>query len=86
LVEPDPEASHVFEIRLIKAGYFEGAFKYRKGIIIKGRKCFEVREGFPCITIGSYKSGVGDIKYSILLSTCKDYEITSLTDEIQFQK
>lgn len=65
---------NLFKIKLAKAGYLE---KFSKEYIlrynIRMEELFKIREGFPRIV--RLDNGLGDLKYSIQISSCKDFEV-----------
>lgn len=65
-----------FKAKLYEVGYFEyQADLYNDtGYFIRQDAFYRVRDNFPRIQENEIRSGVGDVKYSIVLSQCKDYE------------
>lgn len=65
-----------FKAKLYEAGYFEyQADLYNDtGYFIRQDAFYRVRDNFPRIQENEIRSGVGDVKYSIVLSHCSDYE------------
>lgn len=75
-IKKDPIASFQFQIKLAKYGYNEiHADKYTIGFSVFEMKFFEVREGFPRLLQGNLPDGVGDLKYSVVVSACTPFEI-----------
>jgi len=75
LLENDGKASSIFESSLIEAGYLDfDADKYSKQYTIRSREVFDVRNGFPRII--SVPPGVGDLRYTVMISACKPFEKT----------
>jgi hypothetical protein len=72
----DAIASTRFRAKLYEAGYFEHqADLYNDtGYFIRQDEFYRVRDNFPRIQENEIRSGVGDVKYSIVLSHCNDYE------------
>lgn len=68
-------AVSIFNIYLNHAGYLDEHDKYYmdSGYIPEREYFYKIRTGFPRII--SLPSGVGDIKYSIVLSSCTDFEV-----------
>ena len=64
-----------FKAKLFEAGYFEHqASLYESiGYYIRQDNFYLVENDFPRIQEGEIRNGVGDIKYSIILSQCQDY-------------
>jgi len=62
-------------IQIIKYGLLPEDFtKYQTGYNVLQRQYFVVEEGFPRIII--CPEGVGDLKYSITVNTCHEFELT----------
>lgn len=75
-LQEDPFATFQFQIKLAKYGYNEiHAEKYTTGFSLFEMRFFEVVEGFPRLLQGNLPDGVGDLKYSIVVSSCTPYEI-----------
>jgi hypothetical protein len=68
---------HEFEEQLFKAGYLDKyRFKYEaSGYTDRAISIFLVRENFPRIVEKDLKSGVGDVQYSIDLSSCVPFKV-----------
>lgn len=65
----------IFENKLIKSGYLKiHEKKYMSAFIIEKIELFKIRDGFPRII--TLPKGTGDIKYSILISSCMDYQVS----------
>lgn len=75
LLENDGKAGSIFESKLVEAGYLDSdAVNYPKQYSIRNREIFDVRNGFP--RIKSIPSGVGDLRYTVIISACKPFEKT----------
>jgi hypothetical protein len=64
-----------FKFKLLEAGYFEH-HKYiyeDTGYYVRKNQFFKVENEFPRIEESEIRDGVGDIKYSIILSLCDNY-------------
>ncbi len=63
---------------LLEAGYLEGqAGKlYTANYSLRHSACFRVAEGFPRLLERDLPAGVGDVKYSIEVSSLKPFEVT----------
>lgn len=62
-------------VQIIKYGLLPEDFdKYQTGYNVLNRQYFEVKDGFPRIIV--CPEGVGDLKYSITVNTCKEFEIS----------
>lgn len=67
-----------FKSKLIEAGYFE---KHKNqysemGYFSRNEVFYKVENEFPRIEEAEIRNGVGDVKYSIIISQCSDYIIT----------
>lgn len=71
------DARTKFKSLLISAGYFDHhRTSYESdGYAVRGTTLFDVREDFPRIEEKDLRSGVGNVKYSILTAGCDDYRI-----------
>ncbi len=79
----DSIALYRFEIQIAKSGYDKNWENlYKTGFSISNVSFYDVVEGFPCITQQGLVEGIGDIKYSIMVSACTQYRI----EEQQFTK
>lgn len=77
-IEDDPIATFHFQIKLTKYGYNEKYVeKYKLGFSLDTVKFFEVTEGFPRLLQHNLPNGIGDLKYSVVVSACSPYEITT---------
>lgn len=74
-VSSSPGAGQLFDRNLIMAGYLDlHSLNYSAGYIIRSEELFLVGENFPCIT--RMPPGTGDLKYSLLISSCRDFQVT----------
>ena len=68
----------LFQIKLAKYGFNEvHGDKYTIGFSIQEMKFFEIVEEFPRILQRNLPDGIGDLKYSIVVSACNPFEIRS---------
>lgn len=75
-IQDDPIATFQLQIKLAKYGYNEAlAEKYTVGFSLFDMKFFEVVEGFPRLLQRNLPDGVGDLKYSVVVSACTPFEI-----------
>lgn len=83
MLESDVIAYFHFEIKIAKYGYSAKlANKYTTGFSLEKISFFKVSEGFPRLLLHDLCNGIGDIKYSIALSACSQFEIDkSLVEE-----
>jgi hypothetical protein len=74
----DPSVMYYLQIKLIKYGYNQlNKEKYKLGFSLNTMRYFEVREGFPRILQNRLPEGVGDLKYSVVVSACGSFEIST---------
>lgn len=85
ILEVDLVSKNRFKAKLYEVGYFEHqALLYESiGYHIRQDNFYLVENEFPRIQEGEIRSGIGDVKYSIILSQCQDY---LQTEEQVFQK
>lgn len=77
-LQEDPFATFQLQIKLAKYGYNEiHAEKYKTGFSLFKMRFFEVVEGFPRLRQCNLPDGVGDLKYSIVVSACTPFEIAN---------
>lgn len=64
-----------FKNKLLEAGYFIHHHQYYSdiGYFSRQDKFYEVEREFPRIEEKDLRNGVGDVKYSIIISQCSDY-------------
>ncbi|MBI5538927.1 MAG: PD-(D/E)XK motif protein [Bacteroidia bacterium] len=75
-IQDDPIASYLFQIKLAKYGYNElHNDKYLNSFSLFDVKFFEVVDGFPRLLQCDLPEGVGDLKYSVVVSACSPFEI-----------
>lgn len=65
-----------FEIKLLKAGLsLKNKIENNYRFTLADNQFFEVKDGFPKITYANIPSGVGDLKYSVMVSACIPYKL-----------
>jgi hypothetical protein len=66
-----------FEVQLFAAGYIDKhRIKYEnRGYTDRDIHIFLVKNQFPCIVERDLKNGVGDVHYTIDLSSCVSFEV-----------
>ena len=70
----DPESLNLFNILLVKSGYFEEHVDYYSSLFRIGRKIFHhVQNGFPRLIASALPAGVDSVNYKINLNYCHDY-------------
>lgn len=75
IIQDNVSALNIFNNKLIDAGYFE------RHTHLYEERCYQTRDenyykidgDFPRIKENEIRSGVGDVKYSIILSQCNEY-------------
>lgn len=75
LFTDDALAEIIFSAKLLEAGFF-AQHKYLYDIdsyFIRQEYFYSVEKEFPRIEEADIRTGVGDVKYSIILSSCSDY-------------
>jgi hypothetical protein len=74
-LQNDLPALSDFNFKLLEAGYYNQHQNLYtdKGYHIRQENVYHVSGNFPRIEESELRDGVGDVKYSIILSTCKDY-------------
>jgi hypothetical protein len=79
-LQGDISALRDFRTKLILAGYYHHhTAKYDDlGYQIRNQSYYQIRDTFPRIEESEVRRGVGDVKYSIILSECTNY----ITDEL----
>lgn len=80
-LQDNVSALNVFNNKLLEVGYFE------KHTHLYEEKCYQIRDenyykidgDFPRIKEKEIRNGVGDVKYSIIISQCNEYLISENT-------
>ena len=87
LLNNNTMASNLFKLKLLESGYYEThrPLYEEKGYTIRQENLYRVSGNFPRITENQIPIGVGDVKYSIVLSESEEWRITqeTLLSEIQ---
>ena len=75
LLNADTIALNRFKSKLYEAGYFEQHFAFYDsiGYFIRQDNFYIVENEFPRIQENEIRSGVGDVKYSIIISQCEAF-------------
>ena len=78
ILEVDAIALNRFKSKLYEAGYFDQHFALYDsvGYFIRHDTFYIVENEFPRIQENEIRSGVGDVKYSIILSQCEAFKQT----------
>ena len=76
MLEIDAIALNRFKSKLYEAGYFDQHFVLYDsiGYFIRQDTFYLVENGFPRIQEDEIRNGVGDVKYSIIISQCESYK------------
>jgi hypothetical protein len=74
-------ASNLFKLKLLESGYFDAhkPLYDNRGYNIRQVNIYRVSGNFPRITEGLIPIGVGDVKYSIVLSESEEWRIDQYT-------
>lgn len=85
MLEDSTMASNLFKLKLLESGYYENHIPLYedKGYTIRQENLYRVNGNFPRITESQIPSGVGDVKYSIVLSESEEWRVTK---EILFRQ
>lgn len=72
-----PSAQSVFRLKLFEAGYFDQHKKYYEdtGYTIRQKNVYRITEDFPKITENMIPAGVGDVRYSVVVSANENWVI-----------
>lgn len=75
ILKSDIPALNQFKNLLFEAGYFEHhrELYLSKGYLIRNNTYYKVEGDFPRLEENKIPSGVGDVKYSIIVSGCSEY-------------
>ena len=75
LLNDSPSAQGVFRLKLLEAGYFDHHKEYYEntGYSIRQKNVYKVTENFPKITENMIPAGVGDVRYSVVVSANEDW-------------
>jgi hypothetical protein len=76
LLQNDSIASYQFNIKITKCGYdYRYSNKYLIGFSVHDIKFYNVIDGFPRLLQSNLPNGIGDLKYSVMVSACTEYVI-----------
>ena len=75
ILSPDFTALSQFRNKLIEAGFFDHHRNLYTdiGYFIRQDVFYKVENNFPRIEEKDIRNGVGDVKYSIVISQCSDF-------------
>lgn len=79
LAENAPHMTGVFNALLVNSGYLEVHFKQYldTGYHVRHARYYRVRDDFPRLLEHSLPEGVGDVRYTVVMSACVPFEITA---------
>ncbi len=85
ILETSPSALSVFRLKLMEAGYFDNHTEVYEsaGYSIRQENIYKVTDDFPKITESMIPPGVGDLRYSIVISANENW---TLNEENLFTK
>jgi hypothetical protein len=76
ILQNDSVAAYQFNIKIAKCGYdYSNSNKYLIGFSVHDVKFYHVMDGFPRLLQSDLPNGIGDLKYSVMVSACMEYEI-----------
>jgi hypothetical protein len=77
LFTDDAHAAIIFAAKLLEAGYFaqHKDLYDTDGYFIRQENFYRVEREFPRIEEADIRMGVGDVKYSIIVTSCSDYVV-----------
>lgn len=84
----EASAKQLFDNKLLESGYSDAhrALYEHTGYEIRKEGFLEVRDVFPRIKEADIRKGVGDVRYSISLDSCSDYEVTAETFKTELER
>lgn len=84
MLSDSPSANNVFRLKLLEAGYFEVHLHLYTGTdySIRQKNIYRITDDFPKISEAQIPSGVGDIRFSLIVSANEDW---ILNEELLFQ-
>jgi hypothetical protein len=78
ILHSDASALSRFKSKLLEGGYFDHhkSLYEMVGYVIRQEQFYEVKNEFPRIEEKDIRSGVGDVKYTIIISQCAEFTVT----------
>jgi hypothetical protein len=75
ILDKDISSLNRFRSKLLEAGYFDNHIIHytETGYFIRNEVFYKVENDFPRIEETDIRDGVGDVKYTIIISQCSDY-------------
>ena len=85
ILEGDKLLSNIFKHKLISVGYFEHhkSIYQNNSFLIREEDFYIIKEDFPRVEEKDLMKGVGDVKYSIILTSETEQYRTNLNDVLQ---
>ena len=79
LAEDAPHLTGVFNALLVNSGYLEVHLNQYldTGYHVRHARYYRVRDGFPRILEHNLQEGIGDVRYTVVMSACVPFEITA---------
>ncbi len=77
ILSNSPAAFNIFKLKLLEAGYFEHHSEYYEntGYSIRQENIYNITTDFPKITESMIPSGVGDVRYSLVISANENWTV-----------
>ncbi len=84
MLSGNPSAHNIFRLKLLEAGYFDihRPLYNNTGYSIRQENIYRITDDFPKITEAQIPSGVGDVRYSLIVSANEDW---ILDEKLLFQ-
>lgn len=81
LLNNNTMASNLFKLKLLESGYYDihNPLYDERGYTIRQENIYRVSGNFPRITENQIPDGVGDVRYSIVLSESEEWRINNYT-------
>jgi hypothetical protein len=78
ILHSDASALSRFKSKLLEGGYFDHhkSLYEMVGYVIRQEQFYEVKNEFPRIEEKDIRGGVGDVKYTIIISQCAEFTVT----------
>jgi hypothetical protein len=81
LLKENTMASNLFKLKLLESGYYDAhrPLYEERGYTIRQENMYQVSGNFPRITEGQIPIGVGDVRYSVVLSESEEWRVNQDT-------
>ncbi|TAK35038.1 MAG: PD-(D/E)XK motif protein [Saprospiraceae bacterium] len=78
-LKSEPGALRLFNQKLVEAGWLDhhAPLYAETGYDVRRENCWEIREGFPCITAAMVPPGLEEVKYVLLASACQSWLVAA---------